>query len=295
MKLSCELTHEKIIYSELRVKEYKSLIKSIYGEIPDKLLFLENLCEILSNCSNKSTDYFKKLNLIDLICFLFEIRMNSHGDECKIHFKEDDKTTISLRLDHAKTELMFANRQISSSVNFEGIDIVFECPSIQRLLEPVNDEYLYFMKGAYITKQNKKHFLQINTNEQARLLFDSVSPKVGLQIVSYFDQIVDIITNTNFLERYGFYEQKLVFVPSIDNLIWFVKLIFSEGLDHFYNNIFHLSHLGHMSAEYIENCAVGEYNYFVGCLKRTLAKQNSPEDDNSEPNYSDQTDGFSEE
>ena len=295
MKFACELSQETLICTELKVKDYKVLLKTMYGEDPHKIILLETICDLLSSCTNKSADYFKNLNLLDLFCLILEIRINSHGDECKIHFKQDEKTNIDLRLDYVKSELILLNKQITNVASFEGIDIEFACPSLNRLSDPIEDEYLYFIKSVFVNQNNTKHLLKIDTNQQSRMLFDSVSPKTGLQIINHFEKIVDLITTTNFLERYGFFDQKLTFVPSIDNFIWFVKLIFNEGLDHFYDNIFHLSHLGHMDANYVESCAVGEYNYFIGCLRRALSKQNSSDSDEFETDPAEESDGLSEE
>jgi hypothetical protein len=50
-------------------------------------------------------------------------------------------------------------------------------------------------------------------------------------------------------------------------------LLFGEDLGSFYDNLFALSYSGKMNAEYIENLPVGEYNYFIGLLKQTLASK----------------------
>jgi hypothetical protein len=157
------------------------------------------------------------------------------------------------------------------------MDIVFECPSVERLLQHTNDPSLYFIKGVYVNKDNAKKFVEITNNEHAQLFLDKVTPKVAMQVVKEFEQFGRSITDVNFLSHYGIEDQTLTFLPSIDSLIWFTKLMFSETLESFYDNLFYLSQLGHMSGEYVEGLVVGEYNYFASRLKSTLASKESSE------------------
>ncbi len=69
------------------------------------------------------------------------------------------------------------------------------------------------------------------------------------------------------------------FVPSFVTFAWFVKLLFNESLEAFYTTFFHMSYTAHMNAEYLENITVGEYKYFVNCLKNTIAQANRKDDD----------------
>ena len=277
MKFVSKLSTEIVLCDELKVKLYKELLKCTYGDEPNKIIFVETLYEILSSATNKPLEYFKKLNIIDLFCLLLDTRINSQGDICKVVVTNNDKQmNLELNLNYIRSELSDVLTNLSSvNVVQNDIEVVFECPSMERSCQEAEEEYLYFIKGVRAEVNGETKFAHITTNEQAKLLFEKVSPKVSLQIIERFQKLIDVISNTNFLSRYGLTEQKLIFFPSIDNFIWFTKLIFNESLETFYDNLFYLSHLGHMSTEYIENANVGEYNYFVSCLQRTLAAKNS--------------------
>lgn len=257
------------------VKDYKELLKCSYGDEPNKKIFVETVCEILGKVVQKPTTYIKSLNVVDLFCLLLDIRFNSLGPCNVILTQNDQKFNLELNLGYIKEETAELFNALSTSIEHNGIEIVFECPSVERLLQNSKDDYLSYIKGSYITKNGERRFISIATNEQAELLFDKIPPKISLEIIQKFNTFVEQITGMNFLSRYGFKEEKLVFVPSLDSLIWFTKLMFNEELSTFYDNVFYLGYTGKMSADYVENCAVGEYNYYVGLLRQVVAAKNS--------------------
>lgn len=275
MKYVSHLSKESLFCTELLVRDYKELLKCSYGEEPNKKIFVETVCEVLAKIIQKPISYIKSLNIVDLFCLLLDIRFNSLGP-CNVVLTENDqKFNIELNLGYIKEETEQLFSKLSTTIEHNGIELVFECPSMERLLQNVKDDYLCYIKGSYIIKNGNKRFIEIHTNEQAELLFDKIPPKISIAIIQKFNEFVEQITGINFLSRYGFKEQRLVFVPSLDSLIWFTKLLFNEDLSSVYDNIFYLSYTGKMGADYVENCAVGEYNYYIGLLRQVVASKNS--------------------
>ena len=291
MKFLSELSTDSFICSELQVKYYKELLKCSFGDEPNERIFIDTICEICSKVTNKDSEYFKQLNVIDLFCLLLDIRINSQGDVCKVVVTKDEKQmNLELRLDYIKEELKAIHKLFSNlTIKSNDLEVMFECPSSERLLQKADEEYFYFIKNIYSTSSGKH--ININTNNEAKLLCEKLPAKISLQIMQKFEELVKCITSINFLSRYGITEQNLIFFPTLSSLIWFVKLIFGESLETFYDNLFYLSHLGHMSTEYIESSVVGEYNYFVSCLQRTLAAKNGPQEP-TEQFISDEEAGF---
>ena len=294
MKFVSELSSEALICAELKVKDYKELIKCLYEDKPNKIIFIETICEIFSKITNRTLDYFKNLNIVDLFYLLLDVRVNSQGEVCKtIITKENKKMNLDLRLDYIRDDIKL-NFGSTLIVKQNNIQIVLDYPSVQRLLQEKTEDYLYFIKGVFTDSFSKK-FIEIKNNKEANLLFEKIPPKLSLEIINNINLLIERTNNTNFLLRYGIKDQKLTFAPSLDSLIWFAKLIFSEDLETFYNNIFHLSHLGHMSSEYIENSAVGEYIYFVNCLKNTLTTNETVDNNMVDENITDEEAGLSDE
>jgi len=286
VKFISKLTNESVVCSELKVKDYKEILKCTLGDEPDQNIFIETICEVLERTTNKTADFFKNLSVIDLFILLLDLRINSQGDVCKVVVTKDEKQmNLELQLEDLKKEMLeFSKQALNSEIEQDNLKIIFSSPSSTRLLETTEEEYLYFIKEVYFKKLNKR--ILVETNEQARLLFDVLVPKTSLKIIEQFNETIKKFSEYNFLKKYKGVEQKLSFLPSLSSLIWFTKLLFNEPLEALYNNIFYLAHLGHIDANYIENCSSGEYLLFTKILERTLnsrstepASQDSFDDD----------------
>jgi hypothetical protein len=277
MKFISELLNESLICSELTVKDYKELLKCSFGDEPNKQIFIETITDIFAKLTNKPQQYFKEeLSIIDLFCFLLDVKINSQGDSCMLSVTKDEKQmTLELNLERVKNEIKNVSKPFSDLfMSCNGVDVVFDCPSVSRLLDHSDDEYLYFIKSSTVAKNTSKKTITLTNNDQARLLFDSLSPKMSLQIIEKFEQFVKAVSTHNFLSHYGLENQKLIFIPSIESLIWFTKLMFNEPLDVFYDNLFYLGHLGHINLEYVDGLTPGEYLYMIKKLEHTLHAQN---------------------
>ena len=280
MKFSTSLSKETVVCSELKVKDYKNILKCSYGETPDQLPFIETLCETLAVVSDKPIPYIRSLNIIDLFCLLIDARVNCLGKICKIVLTLNNvKHNIELNLANLKTELSVIFLDTPLTIQQDEFVFVLDYPSAERLLNlSENDIYLSLLKKVYIQKGEVKYELDITTNKQAETFINLIPPSVYVCLVKNCNILINKLLNVNFLDRYNIRkDQVLNFNLSIDTLIWYTKLIFNESLEKLYNNIFNLSYLGHMSAEYIENSVVGEYIYFAGCLAKSLAEKNPTE------------------
>jgi hypothetical protein len=271
MKFSCKLTTETLTCNELQVKDYKNLLKSIYGETPDENLFIETLCDIFSSVSNKPSDYFKKLTVIDFFCLLLDIRANSLGNICNVTLNHNNtKSNLELKLSRLKEDIL--NKTIlQETVEHENIKIELGCPLIEDINQDISNDCRFYIKNVCLLHLSKQVNCPPLTYDQMDKLFDKISAKTYSQINKKCKAIHDSIVTLNFLERYKVKNVNVNFDFSIDYIIWFAKLIFNESLESLFDNIYYLSYLGHMSASYIENAPVGEYNYFVGLLRKSLS------------------------
>jgi len=293
MKFLSKLTKETLVCSELQVKYYKDLLKCSYGDEPDVFLFVETLCDIFSVITNKPAEYFKHLSLIDLFCLLLDVRINSNGQICKIIItKNSQKMTLELDLEVIRDSLREFAKKSFVVIDQTNTEIKLECPSINRLMQESLDVSTLFIKSIAVKSPNSYH--EITVNEHAQMLYGMLPPNVSFQINDAFESFIKSLNKINFLSRYGITEQELTFNLSVDSFIWYTKLIFNEPLNILYDNIFYLSHLGHLDANYIENSAVGEYTYFIGCLQSTLAAKNPPAASNDQT-FIPENDGLSDE
>lgn len=297
MKFLSELSgNRQIFFNELKVSQYKELLKCSFGDEPDLKIFLQTFLELLEEITNTPLNVLKqKLTIIDIFCLLIDMRTYALDNVCKVTIKdeEDKRVNIDLHLEYIREELQ--EMQLILERNFiteDSLQINFSFPSIERLLEKTDDHCLLFLKELLATnKEGKIITLQLETNEQAKLLLEKVAPFTYVSVYKQFAALLASIKQHNFLERYNL-EQKLSFVPNLESFLWFTKLIFSESLLDFYKNLFYLSYYGHMNTEYIEKCTVGEYRLFSSELQGAInpKKQEGEFSNSNEEDFGD--DGF---
>lgn len=287
MKLKSELCTETLIFKEPSLKHYKHLLKSLYGETPNKETFVETVIDIASEITSRPVEYFQRLNVIDFFLFLLDLRMIILGKDCSVLIKQEDKEMkLVLDLDLLKQDLIdtfkeLINKQISLSQN---VSINFNCPSFYRLLDyslsDVADGYLFFIKKATIQNGSESIELEIQTYKQSEELFNKLMPALSVQIIDHYGLFVKTCSELNLLSRYKLKSnQTLPFNPTIETIIWLCQLFFNESLSSIYDNLFYLSYYGKLDLNYVENGTVGEYIYFTNMLKNVLNSKNG----NSQP------------
>ena len=275
MKFAIDLAWDKLLCSELSLKDYKEILKVIYGDEPSKEIFLETITDLLSILTNKEQDYFKNLNIFQLLIVLIDIRIQSMGDTTNIVLTKDgNKKTLELRLDWIKEDLASVVEIFDCHIiEQKTFEVVLGLPSAKRLFHPISDEYLYFIKAVRVKETDA--YYPILDNETAKSFFEKLPAKTAASIISYFEEFVLGLKKVNFLSRYNIDDQVLFFIPSVDSLIWFLKIMFNESIETFYENIFYLSYYGHMDGRYLNECTPGEYTYFAKKLQEMLANQKS--------------------
>ena len=272
MNFKLIVDEQTIACKELQVSLYKDLLKSIYGDEPDVESFLEVASDIFSSITKKPSSFFENLSVIDLMSCLFQLRMNSLGDRTNVSLNIDEtKRSLELRLDWVNEDLLkFSNEVVKKNLVIGNIEVQIDSPSIKRLLEKSDEEYLYFVKSIKINDR----IIVLDSNEEANNISERLPIKVTLAIVDHFEHIIKEMKNLNFLKRYGITEHSLGFVPSIDSLLWFTKLMFNESLHSFYDNVFYLAKLANIPPSFTESCTCGEYFVYTGALQKTMAQQN---------------------
>lgn len=274
MKFVSKLSQGSVICSELQVKHYKEIIKCSLGDEPDIAIFIETITSVLSSIINEPNEYIKNLSIIDVLCLLIDIRYNSLGMCNLVVNQRDKKFNLEMNLEISKNEISSIFNSLEETAASNDIEILLKVPSLARLYEAHKEDYIPYISAC---KFNATKTFEITTNEQAVKAFDLFPPKLSLEIISKVNSLVSRICTIDLLKQYNIPNQQLIVLPTIEFLIWFTKLLFGEDLSSFYDNLFSLSYSGKMNAEYVENLPVGEYNYFIGLLRQTLA----PKDANS--------------
>lgn len=289
MKFNVDIGLHKLTCTEISVKQYKELLKCIWPENPAPASTLDSLFEIFSELADKPVSFFYNLNLLELFMFVLGLRIQTFGPICNLTVKnnEDKQVTVNLNLIPIyQTTKQVLHLIVNKSINFDDLTIKLKLPKITRLFEEANESCLLFLDEIITNKQDS---IVIQTNKQAQEFFDAISPKLAQAIFKKAEEIANEIHSVNFFSTYSTLENhKLPLFTTADILLWYTKLFFSEELDTLYDNIFYLSHIGHMDASYIENCTPGEYIFFVKKLEHVLqAKQEAAGGNNQADDHSD--------
>lgn len=258
--------------SELKVKHYKEILKATYGEDNDETSVVQTLSIVLSSIIDKPKEYFlNELSIFELLYLVIELRNQSLGNELGLTIK--DKKTVTLNLQIVLNDLKeFCKKYNNKFIEETNIKLQFGLPSANRLMNSTEEESNYFLKSVIVASE-KETATNISSNEEAKEILNTVSAKLVIKFQEAFNEFITDLNQIDFLKRYKV-DTVLGFVPTIANLIWFIKLIFNESLEVFYSNLFYLAKLGNMNPEYIENCAPGEYIYFVKQLEQSLSSNN---------------------
>lgn len=285
MKHEVNLLTTSVNCSELTVKDYKEILKCSYGDNPDKKTFVTTISEVLSNITDKTPEYFFNCSIVDVFLLLLKTKINSQGESCKIVVTKDEKKmNLELRFDYIYEDIKaWFEPFLNKIIKLDSVEVLFDCPSLKTIQEQGEEEIYYFIRGCRILGKHDA-LLSPSTVEESKMLFESLSPKLASDIYSHYFSLAKEISAKNLLHRYPLIadDQRLMFTPTIDSLIWFTKLMFNEPLDSFYDNLFYLTNLGRFSTEYIENCTPGEYIYFTKKLEQTLSRQQGRETQNGE-------------
>lgn len=257
-----QLNNKQIIYKELKLKQYKIILKCLIAEPIDVFNLILNLNNILEQITNLTREEIFNLNLLEYLLLLTEIRTTSIGSSIFAVYKTaDESIDIEIPLKNTLTEIQnclnnFKPLQYKDS----NTELNFIIPKIKDILDKKEPLYIkesinslpvrYLKKITSLSKQFNKYFKQY-------YFFNPIIEKYSISL-------------------------------SVDSIeyIELLKILFNENLISVYENIFYLSKICNMSSEYLENCTYGEFKIFVKKTEEMLyknVKQSQPIPD--EPQY----------
>lgn len=268
MKIESTLSDRVVFFSELNVKNYKNFLKETYGQLSElNLKQCENsICDLLANSIDEPLESIRDMDLIDVLSLILELRIVGISPLCKILVNVPGKnkpTSVDFNLDLLKNDLISLNKKLHQTIQFDAVTIKLGCPSFNSLL--LKERGYRYIKSIQINECK----LTIKTEEDLNLAFNSLPSKIFLEVNKISEHIEKTFEEYSLLARYNV-NQKLTFYPNIYNILWFTKLVFSEDLQVFYTTFFNMCYAGHMDANYLESITLGEYNFFVNCLRNAL-------------------------
>jgi hypothetical protein len=262
--------NRKITFKELKVKDYKTILKCLIDDPIDTATLITNLNNILEEITTLSKDEILNLNLFDYFLLLLNIRMISMGRVVFAVYKAES-LNIQIDLDKAINFLTDATNLnlFKTPIKKHNIKITFNIPTIKKLLEYNADTY--YIDNIVINN--------IPANDLNKVL--DLLPVEFIKPIS-----TEIKNNLNKIEQIPFYnppieKYKIFFSLAPESYIYLIKIIFNENLLSVYDNIFYLGKLCNMSPEYLENITYGEFKIFVKKAEQLLQNSNRNNSNNT--------------
>lgn len=259
-----KLKDTEVSYNELTLKDYKTLLKSLYGDIEDYSPCLKSLSFLVSSLTGKPNEWVNSLNLLDFVCFFLDLRSNSLGNSCSLTLKKNEKTNINLNLN--KVQELLNNIESKKCIQMNNSTVCIGLPSLNFYISSTTKDIASYCVET-VTVKDKLYCLSLK--ESADFL-NALPLKQSLILNKEIENLLDSVNQTNLFSMFNNKELELFFNLTPSFCVWLIKLIFGEPLEDLFANIFYLSHHSHINASYLETCSVGEYKYFVNLLRKTL-------------------------
>ena len=263
--------------SELKIKHYKIILKTLLDPDLDSNLIFLNLNFILKDITSLTDEQILSLDIIDYFILLLETRINCIGSVIVVEKQNDTKIEINLNkflktLKNAKTSFLQNNKQ-----QFNTIDITYCLPTISEILNLVDDEKINNIYSFFIRSINVNETI-IELKNTDNIVKDIILQNLPANLTTMFiKKAVNIIKQFNELnllhDILHLNDQKLLFNFNKKNLAFIVKLLYNGNLLSVYENIFVLAKACNMSPNYIENITPGEYMVFLKKLEELNSKQ----------------------
>jgi hypothetical protein len=251
------VNNKKVVYQEIKVKQYKSILKCLLDENPSADILFLNLNKILLECTNLTSEELDNLDIIDYICLFCVLRRDSIGNivYATITNKENTKLEIDLN-DSINLIELFNKKQIEENFEFEDWKIYFGIPKIK--------DFYISSRNFFI---NKVFYKDVELNISLEEALKLIPVKIFVKITQKCEKI-----KTKFKDFY-FYKSEnrkydINLTLDVKDVIFIFRLLFNDNLLNFYETVFSLSKYANITPEYLENCTPGEYSIFAKQLEK---------------------------
>jgi hypothetical protein len=259
---SVNINDKTIVFKELKLKDYKNILKCLIGNSIDQTNLFLNLNSVLKKITNLSKEEILNLNLAEYLLLLIYIRVVSIGSSIfGVYKNAEHSINVEITLDKTINELEQILKQFAiKTYKDETVTITVTIPSIKTLLD----------------KKNYPH----------------IKEDINILPLKYLKKVNSLTDNYhNFLKQFYFFKSPLdkyciLFDFDINSYTQLIKILFNEDLLTVYDNIFYLSKLSQISSTYLENCTYGEFKIYVKKIEELYQKTSQPSSDTiQEPLY----------
>jgi hypothetical protein len=257
--------------SELCTKQYREILKSLFGDRIDYKLVWYNIKPIILQCTNLSDeDLEHNLSCLDITRIIVKLREISLGTLVKIRFSGSDGRDINVALETSSFYESLDYNDWRWSWETKGVRLEASAPSMHILLEPIpkNLEYLQFLRKIVF----RQDVIQINSIKDAEEVFDNMPIPAAKDFVESFKQYCEKAQSHQLIKHPNL-EQSFVLFPTVQSIMTVIKILFLESYATHMDYLFYMSHVGRFSIQDLDALSPGEFNYLFNKLEETIQRK----------------------
>jgi hypothetical protein len=270
-----DLLQSSVFIKELKVKHFKTILKTLLGDTPSVEDVLINLVNILTDTTTLSVDEIYNLSVLDFLIIVIELRSVSIGGTIQLEITEQKNFKFDFNLEKA-VEVIKKLQNNELVQNIDNFKIVYRYPSVKDYFLSAEEDKLLilkrYIKEIHISNHEFIEIFKLDDNVFIEL-FEALPANISAKIFKHITDIVQHLNQINLLDY--LINKNLSLHFSKDTFVFILQILFSKNLYPLYENIFALAKFANLSPSYIEECTPGEYTIFVKLLEQILKEQNS--------------------
>ena len=276
---------KEVQIKELLLKDYKTILKCLFGDTPNVKNLFENIDIIMEKYSSLDSWDIEELDFIDYLIILAKIRNISLSGVLKLRM-EDNGNLVTLNLNLSDVIETFYNFKKdflnNSKISFGEYVIEYRLPTLSELASCQYDDRFELDATIFLDEihHNSENICVIQKNlpiSDRNELFNKLPAKYSLKVVKDIKALDDKLKKINLINLLNHPDigekAKLPFDFNINNIIFLIKIMFSDDLMTMYESFYTMSEK--MSPEYLDNCTPGEFGLFIKIYESKLKQQNS--------------------
>jgi len=246
------VNNKNIVFKELKLKDYKTILKCLISEPIDTDSLFLNLNNILVKITNLTLNDLLNLNLLEYLLLLTHIRITSIGSAIfGVYNEEEQSINVEIPLYKTIEDIKNCLNNFKEEVYKDStITLTTTIPIIRDILD--NKKILHI----------KEH--------------------TGNLPLKYLKRINKLTSSyNNFFKEYYFYKSPIkkysIYISlEIEKYTQLIKVLFNEDLLTVYDNIYYLCKISQLSPSYLEKCTYGEFKIYVKKTEELLYKNSKP-------------------
>lgn len=285
---TANLLNGKLNFKELKLSDYRDLLKCFIGNDISSQLIFTNSDSILEKITDLNLKEVQNLNIVDYFLLLFQVRQISIGDTIFLTVEDDNSQQLKINLKVQNFINQISSDSIKKLFEPEVTDfckIYYTVPTIQEIMYLENDSnasvYTYFVDKIEFTN------ITINLKDFSFTERENIIQKIPVKVMALLSKRVQLfIDEFNSLNLISFlnndmFKHTVPFTFNSQILGFVLKLVYNTSIEFIYDSMFALTKIANFSCTFLDNCTPGEFFLFVKKLEMLNAQEKANSENSS--------------